>query len=173
MPTMTMTRPSMKQAPKRNRFQPSPAEMIIDAAPGAFSPETTPEALSAFLDLQAAFADGEHQAKLCQRIALVLADSNGCGGDMAVHQAVARQAGLSEEEILDSLLCTCENPATNAILNFVRMIMADGSKVSEETLKGLWDTGLDDVETAEIIADTVLGNDDIMTGRELIAQGAY
>ena len=148
----------------------SAAEMILDAAPGRFTPDTTADSLFAFLDIQAALAEGEMEVMLCRRIALILVDSYGSARDKAKSLADAKQAGLSEIEILNSLRETCDNSRTNAILHFVRMLVAKEVVVPAEPLPRLSSTGSDGVGNMKYLVGNVLENITTRIGKGLIPQ---
>lgn len=111
----------------------------------------SPVALKAFLGLHGIAGDGRLDALDRERIALALAQQNGCEYCVSAHTAIGRKTGLSVEEIASARTGTSDDPRSAAILAFATSLMEKRGEVSALELAAVRSAGIDDVEIVEII----------------------
>lgn len=117
---------------------------------------TSPAALEGFLGMFAALKSGVLTAGDQERIALVVAETNGCTYCLSAHSQVARTAvKLSDEEILAARRGHSANPTSAAILRLATAILAERAHVDDVQFAAAREAGLSDEEIVEVIANVV------------------
>ena len=116
----------------------------------------SPAILEAYLSFDQALADGVLTPKLRERIALTVAEANGCDYCLAAHSAVGRMVGLSEEEIQDSLKGVSPDSKVEAALRFARQIVETRGRVTDDSISRVRRAGYSDEEIGEIVANVTL-----------------
>lgn len=116
----------------------------------------SPAVLEAYLSFKEALADGILSPKLRERIALTVAEVNGCDYCLAAHSAVGSMVGLSEEEIHDSRKGSSPDRKVEAALGFVRQLVDKRGQVDSDGISRLRRAGYGDEEIIEIIANVIL-----------------
>ena len=111
----------------------------------------SPVALQAFLGLHGVASAGSLSAPDRERIALALAQQNGCQYCVSAHTAIGRKTGLSPEEMTAARLGSSEDPQSAAILKFARSLMEKHGEVSALELAELRSADIDDAQIVEII----------------------
>jgi AhpD family alkylhydroperoxidase len=112
--------------------------------------------LEAYLNFKETLAQGVLSPKLRERIALTVAEANGCDYCLAAHSAVGRIVGLSDEEIQDSRKGVAPESKMEAALRFVHQIVEKRGRVTDDSISRLRRAGYRDEEIIEIIANVVL-----------------
>ena len=115
----------------------------------------SPAALEAYLNLNKILGTTLN-AKLREAIALVTAESNGCAYCASAHTALGKLAGLSEAETRAAQKGEVSDPKHNAALNFVKAILNERGKVSDQSLQTIREAGFSDGEVTEIVAHVAL-----------------
>ena len=115
-----------------------------------------PAALRAFLDVREALAGGILPARLCEQIALLVAQQNECEYCLAAHSAIGKSLGLSQDEILDSRRGLLDGAQATAALQFARAVVEKRGSVSDRDIGSVRDAGFGDAEIAEIVANVAL-----------------
>lgn len=113
---------------------------------------SSPAALEAYLNMNGALSHGMLPAKLRERIAVFIADKNGCGYCASAHTAIGKQFGLTESELRDSQAGIAADAKIEAALRFVQAVMDRHGKVSDEEVQQVRQAGYSDGEITEIIA---------------------
>ncbi|NGZ94735.1 MAG: peroxidase [Nitrospira sp. WS110] len=112
-----------------------------------------PAALSAYLNFAKSLGSGTLSAATREQIALAVAGTNRCGYCASAHTAMARQTGVSAEELGRNLNAKSEDPRTQAVLTFVNRIVSSRGNVTDTDLAQVRAAGLSDGEVVEIIAN--------------------
>ena len=112
-----------------------------------------PAALDGYLSLSGAVAKGSLSAKDRERIALAVAQANGCDYCLAAHSAVGKMVGLTADQILDSRHGTSVDPKSDAIVRFALKVVGTKGHVNDADLTEVRMAGLDDAAIAEIVAN--------------------
>jgi uncharacterized peroxidase-related enzyme len=111
----------------------------------------SPAALRAFLGLYGVAGAGSLDPLDRERIALTLAQQNGCQYCVSAHTAIGRKTGLSNEEMEAARLGLSEDLTSAAILKFARSLMAKHGDVSALEIAEIRSAGVDDAQIVEVI----------------------
>jgi uncharacterized peroxidase-related enzyme len=117
----------------------------------------SPAALEGYLSLNGALAKGKLDAKLRERIALAVAEYNGCDYCLSAHDYLGRNvAKLSSAEIDAARDFHSEDPRASAALRFARRVTELRGRVTDADLATLRDAGFDEAATVEIVVTVAL-----------------
>ena len=116
----------------------------------------SPAALEGYLAFSEALGRGVLSAKLRERLALVVAESNGCDYCLAAHSALGRAVGLTEEEIQDSRGSVSPDSKVEAALRFTRHVVEKQGRASDEDVAEIRKAGYGDAEITEMVANVAL-----------------
>jgi uncharacterized peroxidase-related enzyme len=111
----------------------------------------SPVALQAFLGLYGVAGDGSLDPLDRERIALALAQQNGCQYCVSAHTAIGRKTGLSADEMAAARGGTSDDPRSAAILAFATSLMEKRGEVSALELAAVRSAGVDEPQIVEII----------------------
>jgi uncharacterized peroxidase-related enzyme len=111
----------------------------------------SPVALRAFLGLHGVANAGTLDALTRERIALALAQQNGCEYCVSAHTAIGRNTGLSAEEIAAARAGTSEDPQAAVAVKFARSLMENRGEVGALELAEVRSAGYSDSDIVEII----------------------
>ncbi len=116
----------------------------------------SPAALRAFLGLHQIAGDGALDAQTRERIALAVAERNGCQYCVSAHTAIGRKAGLSSEEMIANRRGTSADDRAAAALRFARILVETMGDVTDIEFREVRDAGYSDAEIVEIITHVAL-----------------
>lgn len=153
---------------------PTPAS--IEAAPAAAQPlleavkkqigsvpnlfrltATSPAALEGYLSLNGALGKGALNAATRQRIALAVAQINGCGYCLAAHTYLGKNvAKLADAEIAANRAGHSADAKADAAVRFAAKVANQRGAVSEADLQAVRAAGYSDAEIVEIVAHVAL-----------------
>ncbi|QDQ26256.1 carboxymuconolactone decarboxylase family protein [Chitinimonas arctica] len=112
----------------------------------------SPAALEGYLSLNAALAKGKLDAALRERIALTVAEFNGCEYCLSAHTYLGLHvAKLSQAEIDAAREHGSSDARQAAALRFAYRVAADHGRVSDTDLAALRAAGFDEADTIEIV----------------------
>ena len=111
----------------------------------------SPVALRAFLGLFGVATSGSLDAATRERIALALAQQNGCQYCVSAHTTLATNAGLSTEEIGLARAGTSGDAKAAAAVRFAKTLMDSKGEVSNADLMTVRAAGHSEAEIVEII----------------------
>ena len=111
-----------------------------------------PPVLEAYLGISGALAKGRLDARLRERLALVVAETNRCGYCVAAHTALGGMAGLKPQETVDARRGKAGDKRDTAALTFARRLLQAGGDVTDADVQALRTAGFDDGEIAEVVA---------------------
>lgn len=115
----------------------------------------SPNALEAYLNFEASVGRTLN-AKLREQIALVTAESNGCGYCASAHTALGKMAGLTNDETLAARAGIATDAKHRAVLEFTTAVIDKRGKVSDEELERVRNLGVAEAEIVEIVANVAL-----------------
>lgn len=115
-----------------------------------------PAALSGYLNLAKSLGSGTLSAASREQIALAVAGVNRCGYCASAHTAMARQVGVSAEELGNNLNAKSEDARIQAVLTFVKRVVTSRGNVTDTDLAEVRAAGLSDGEVVEIIANIAI-----------------
>jgi len=107
--------------------------------------------LKGFLALSDAANHTGLAPKLCEQIALTVAQTNHCQYCLSAHTTIAKGKGMNEQDILKSRHAETSNAKDQAILKFVKQVVDNRGHVSNQDVAGLKAAGVNDNELVEII----------------------
>jgi uncharacterized peroxidase-related enzyme len=153
---------------------PTPAN--IDAAPTAAKPlleavnkqlgfvpnlfrvvANSPAALEGYLDMSGALAKGKLSAQTRERIALAVAQINGCNYCLSAHSEMGKSfAKLSEAEIAANRHGGSLDPKADAAVRFAAKVARERGHVSDADVQAVRMAGYDDAQIVEIVQHVAL-----------------
>ena len=117
----------------------------------------SPAALEGYLSLNCALAKGVLDSALRERIALTIAEFNGCEYCLAAHTYLGKNlAKLNESEILAAREGGSSEAKADAALRFARRVASEHGRVSNADLAALRAAGFDDASVIEIVVNVAL-----------------
>jgi len=117
----------------------------------------SPAALEGYLALNGALAKGVLDAKLRERIALAIAEFNGCEYCLAAHTYIGRNmAKLDDAEIAAARHGHSRDLKADAAVRFARRVAQAHGAVADADLAGLRAAGYDEASTIEIVLNVAL-----------------
>lgn len=111
----------------------------------------SPVALRAFLGLHSVAGAGSLDHQTRERIALALAQQNGCEYCVSAHTAIGRKSGLTGDEISAARHGTSEDAQTAIAVKFATSLMEKKGDVSAIEIAQLRSAGFTDSDIVEII----------------------
>lgn len=111
----------------------------------------SPVALRAFLGLHGVANAGSLDAPTRERIALTLAQQNGCEYCVSAHTAIGRKSGLSAQEIASARAGTSDDAQAAVAVKFARSLMDNKGEVSSLELAEMRGAGYSDADIVEVI----------------------
>ena len=111
----------------------------------------SPVALRAFLGLHGVANNGSLDARTRERIALALAQQNGCQYCVSAHTAIGRKAGLSGDEITAARSGSSADAGAAVAVKFARSLMDKKGEIDTAELLEVRDAGYTDADIVEII----------------------
>jgi len=115
-----------------------------------------PVALRGYLELSATLAEGAFDAAERERIALAVAEANGCDYCLAAHTALGKLAGLPAAEITQARLGTSANSKQAALVSLARALAVQRGQVTPAQLQAFRAAGWSDAHVMELIANVAL-----------------
>lgn len=117
----------------------------------------SPAALQGYLGLNGALAKGKLSAATRERIALTVAQINGCGYCLSAHSYIAKNlAKLDDGEIAANRDASSGDPRAEAALRFAAKVVQARGRVSDADVSEVKRAGYDDAEVIEIVAHVAL-----------------
>jgi len=153
-----------------------PTPATIDAAPAASQPllatvkkqlgvvpnmfrlvANSPAALEGYLGLSAALNKGALPAATRERIALAVAEINGCNYCLSAHTYLGRHlAKLDEAEISANRNGASTDPKADAAVRFAAKVARTRGHVSDDDVRAVKAEGYDDAQVIEIVLHVAL-----------------
>jgi uncharacterized peroxidase-related enzyme len=117
----------------------------------------SPAALEGYLSLSGALGKGKLNAQLRERIALTVAEYNGCDYCLSAHDYLGRNvAKVSSTELDAARSARSEDARTEAALQFALRVAQSRGRVSDAELATLRLAGFDEASTIEIVANVAV-----------------
>ncbi len=117
----------------------------------------SPAALEGYLSLNAALGKGLLNVGLRERIALAVAQANGCNYCLSAHTYLGKNvAKLSDDEITAARRGESSDVKVNAALRFALDVVAQRGKVSDSSFSAVKSAGYSDAEIIEIVENVAL-----------------
>jgi uncharacterized peroxidase-related enzyme len=116
----------------------------------------SPAARDGYLAWLGALGRGQLTARQRELLALAVAEINGSKYCLAAHGVLAKQAGLSADDIRFARKATAANPQEDAMLRFAQAVTLQRGDVSEADFQTLKKARFSDGQIAEIVANIAL-----------------
>src|SRR5229473_966832 len=117
----------------------------------------SPAALEGYLGLNGALSKGALEAPTHERIALAVAEINGCDYCLSAHSYLGKNlAKLDEAEIAANRNGASNDPKADAALRFAAKVVRERGHVSEEDVRAVKLAGYDDAQLIEIVLHVAL-----------------
>lgn len=153
-----------------------PIPATIDAAPAASQPlleavkkqlgvvpnlfrlvSTSPAALEGYLGLSGALAKGALPAQTRERIALAVAEINGCDYCLSAHSYLGKNlAKLDDAEIAANRAGASNDPKADAAVRFAAKVARERGHVGEDDLRAVKLAGYSDAQVIEMVLHVAL-----------------
>lgn len=144
---------------------PTPAQPLLEAVkkqlgvvPNLFRlVANSPAALEGYLGLSGALAKGHLPAPTRERIALAVAEINGCNYCLSAHTYLGKNlAKLDEAEIAANRAGRSNDPKADAAVRFAVKVTTARGHVSDEDVRAIKLAGYDDAQVIEIVQHVAL-----------------
>jgi uncharacterized peroxidase-related enzyme len=117
----------------------------------------SPAALEGYLSLNGALAKGKLDVKLRERLALAVAEFNGCDYCLSAHDYLGKNvAKLSQGDIDAARDFHAEDSHAQAALHFAKRVVESRGKVTDADLGALRAAGFDEASVVEIVVTVAL-----------------
>ena len=117
----------------------------------------SPAALEGYVGLSGALDKGTLPAATRERIALAVAEINGCGYCLSAHAYLGKNlAKLDDAEIAANRHGASNDPKADAAVRFAAKVVRERGHVSEDDLHAVKAAGYDDAQVIEIVLHVAL-----------------
>lgn len=148
---------STDDAPEAARNNLDAVGEMLGSVPNMFRAfSVAPAALEGYLSLNNALSKGRLAGPTRERIALAVAQANGCDYCLAAHSFLGAKQKLSEEEMAKNRHGGSADPKADAAVRFASTIVAERGSVSAQALEQVKNAGYSDEEVIEIVAHVAL-----------------
>ena len=149
---------TISDAPETSRPLLEAVEKQLGVVPNLFRlVATSPHALEGYLGLSGALAKGALPAATRERIALAVAEVNGCDYCLSAHTYLGRNlAKLDDAEITANRSGASNDPKADAAVRFAAKVVRARGHVSEADLTAVRLAGYTDAQIIEIVQHVAL-----------------
>jgi uncharacterized peroxidase-related enzyme len=149
---------SIDTAPVASRPMLETVKRQLGSVPNLFRiVANSPAALEGYLGMQSALAKGALPAATRERIALAVAEVNGCNYCLAAHTYLGRNlARLDDAEIASNRAGGSGDAKANAAVKFAAKVVRERGHVGAEDLAAVRAAGYDDAQIIEIVQHVAL-----------------
>ena len=151
------TPPTIEDAPETARPLLQAVKRQLGVAPNLMRLiSNSPETLAGYLGLNQALAGGKLSAQTRERIALTIANINGCTYCNSAHTYLGKNAKLDDAEIAAARDGRSADPKAHAALHFARAVAVKRGAVSDAEFNAVRAAGYADAEILEIVGAVAL-----------------
>jgi uncharacterized peroxidase-related enzyme len=152
------TPPTVNDAPEPARPKLDAVKQMLGVVPNLFRMvANSPAALDGYVGMLGALARGKLAAATQERIALAVAEANGCDYCLSAHSWLGKNvAHLDEAEMDANRRGASNDPRAEAAVRFARLVMERRGHVSDAELQAVRDAGYGDAEVIEIVQHVAL-----------------
>ncbi|MBN9671986.1 carboxymuconolactone decarboxylase family protein [Roseibium aggregatum] len=149
---------SIEEAPSASRPLLEGVKKMLGSVPNLFRlTANSPAALEGYLGLNGALAKGSLNPQTRERIALAVAQLNGCGYCLSAHTYLGKNlAKLDDAEIAANRNGTSNDPRADAAVRFAVKLVRERGHVSEADISAVKVAGYSEAEIVEIVAHVAL-----------------
>ena len=149
---------SIDAAPVASRAWLEAVKKQIGSAPKLFRlVSNSSAALEGYLGMSGALAKGGLPAATRERIAIAVAEINGCNYCLSAHSYIGKNmAGLDEAEIAANRAGASNDPKADAAVRFAAKVAHARGQVSDDDVRAVRLAGYDDAQIVEIVQHVAL-----------------
>ncbi len=149
---------SIEEAPKASQLMLETVKHMLGTVPNLFRLIShSPAALKGYLGMFGALGKGELPAPTRERIALAVAEFNGCDYCLSAHTYLGKHlAKLDDAEITANRSGASNDLMANVAVHFAVKIANTRGHVSEEDIRAVKEAGYSDAQVIEIIQHVAL-----------------
>ncbi|HTV60602.1 MAG TPA: peroxidase-related enzyme [Verrucomicrobiae bacterium] len=149
---------SIEDAPKASQPLLEGVKKMLGSTPNMFRLiAVSPAALEGYLGMFGALSKGELPAPTRERIALAVAEINGCSYCLSAHTYLGKNlAKLDEAEIVANRNGTSNDPKADVAVRFAAKIARERGQINEDDLRSVKAAGYSDAQIIEIIQHVAL-----------------
>lgn len=149
---------SIAEAPEKSRPLLEAVEKQIGSVPNLFRlVATSPQALEGYLAMSGALGKGTLPAATRERIALAVAEINGCDYCLSAHAYLGKNlAKLDDAEIAANRNGASNDPKADAAVRFATRIAATRGKIDDTDFAAVRLAGYSDAQIIEIVQHVAL-----------------
>lgn len=151
---------SLETAPEKARPLLEGVKKQIGRVPNIFATvANSPAALEGYLAMSGALSRGTLPAPTRERIALAIAQVNGCGYCLSAHTFFGRKAAkLDDAEITANRNGASNDPMADAAVRFAVKVARERGEVSEADIGAVRAAGYSDAQLVEIVQHVALNS---------------
>lgn len=156
--TRLVTHASIEAAPEASRPFLNAVQKQLGSVPNLFrTVASSPAALEGYLGLSGALAKGSLPAPTRERIALAVAEINGCDYCLAAHSYLgSKMARLDPAEIAANRAGHSNDPKADAAVRFAAKVARERGHVDDDALRLVKLAGYGDAEIVKIVLHVAL-----------------
>ena len=145
-------------APEASKGSLEAVNNLLGTVPNMFRLiSNSPQTLEGYLGLNGALGNGSLDAPTRERIALAVAEVNGCGYCLAAHNYLGSNlAKLSANEIETNRRGSSTNAKASAAVGFAVKVTQSRGQVTDADVRAVRDAGYSDAEIVEIVGHIAL-----------------
>jgi len=149
---------TIDDAPAASRPLLEAVKKQLGVAPNLFRlVANSPAALEGYLGLSGALGKGALPAPTRERIALTVAEINGCSYCLSAHTYLGKNlAKLDDAEITANRSGASNDPKADAAVRFAAKVVRERGHVSEDDVRAVKFAGYDDAQLIEIVLHVAL-----------------
>ena len=149
---------SIESAPAASQALLHAVKKMLGSVPNLFRlVANSPAALEGYLSLSGALGKGELPAATRERIALAVAEVNGCGYCLSAHSYLGKHvAKLDDAEIEANRDGTSHDPLADAAVRFAVQVTQQRGHVSDAELAAVRAAGYSEAQVIEIVQHVAL-----------------
>jgi uncharacterized peroxidase-related enzyme len=149
---------SIDDAPPAARPQLEAVKKMLGSVPNLFRMvANSPAALEGYVGLLGALSKGSLPAATHERIALALAETNGCDYCLSAHAWLGQNvAKLDDAEMAANRRGASLDPRADAAVRFARQVVERRGHVNDAELRAVREAGYDDAQIIEIVQHVAL-----------------
>ncbi|OYY90181.1 MAG: alkylhydroperoxidase [Sphingomonas sp. 28-66-16] len=156
--TRITTPATVADAPEASRPMLDAVARQLGSVPNMFRAiSTSPQALEGYLGLSGALAKGSLPAATRERIALAVAEMNGCNYCLSAHTYLGRAlAHLDDAEITANRHGASNDPRADAAVRFAAKVARDRGHIGDSDFAAVKRAGYTDAQVIEIVQHVAL-----------------
>lgn len=149
---------STADAPEASRALLNAVHAQLGVTPNLFRMvANSPAALEGYVSLLGALGKGSLPRPTHERIALAVAEANGCDYCLSAHTYLGKHvAKLDEQEMAANRAGKSTDPKADAAVGFARKVMEARGHVSDADVRAVRDAGYDEAQIIEIVQHVAL-----------------